>query len=45
MNVVDAFPNMNDWKRRTIRGPINPLDKSTVVSICPKVLHDRKPLP
>jgi hypothetical protein len=42
MSVVGAFPGQ-DWKRRTIRGPINPLDKSTVVSICPKELFDRKP--
>lgn len=40
--AVGAFPGQ-DWKRRTIRGPINPLDKSTVVSICPKELFDRKP--
>ena len=41
MGVVGAFPGI-DWKRRTIRGPINPLDKATVVSICPKILHDKK---
>lgn len=42
MSAVGEFPGIS-WKRRTIRGPINPLDKSTVVSICPKELHDRKP--
>lgn len=39
-NAVGAFP---DLRRRTIRGPSNPLDKATIVSICPKVLEDRKP--
>lgn len=31
-----AFPLMSDIKRRTIRAPVNPMDKSTVVSIFPK---------
>jgi len=30
-------------KRRTIRAEVNPLDKSTVVSIFPKELHEYKP--
>jgi len=42
MSVVGAFPG-TDWKRRTIRGPINPLDKSTIVSIYPKPIEERKP--
>jgi hypothetical protein len=41
MSVVGAFPGMN-WKRMTIRGEVNPMDKSTIVSICPCVLDDRK---
>jgi len=41
MGAVGAFPGI-DWKRRTIRGPVNPLDKATIVSICPKILHDKK---
>lgn len=36
MGVVGQFPLMSDIKRRTIPAPVNPLDKSTVVSICPK---------
>jgi hypothetical protein len=40
--TVGAFPGMN-WKRMTIKGEVNPLDKSTVVSICPKILDDKKP--
>lgn len=42
MSIVGAFPGI-DWKRRTIRGPINPLDKSTVISIYPKEVNERKP--
>lgn len=43
MAQVGAFPGINDWKRRTIRGPINPLDKSTVISIFPKDIEEKKP--
>jgi hypothetical protein len=39
--TVGNFPGL-DWKRRTIRGPINPLDKSTIVSIFPKEINERK---
>jgi hypothetical protein len=42
--AVGAFPGINDWKRRTIRGPINPLDKSTIVSIYSREIpEERKP--
>lgn len=40
MSVI-GIPGL-DWKRRTIRGPINPLDKATVVSIYPKEIHEKK---
>ncbi len=43
MSVVGQFPLMSDIKRRTIRAPVNPLDKSTVVSIFPKLISERKP--
>lgn len=33
---VGSFPGLRDLNRRTIRGPVNPLDKSTIVSIFPK---------
>jgi hypothetical protein len=33
---------MSDLKRRTIRAPVNPLDKSTIVSILPKLIEERK---
>ena len=39
--TIGAFPGM-DWKRRTIRGPINPLDKSTIISIYPKEVNEKK---
>lgn len=42
MSLVGAFPGIG-WKRRTIRGPVNPLDKATVVSIYPKEILEKKP--
>jgi hypothetical protein len=42
MSQVGEFPGMNALKRRTIRAPINPMDKSTVVSILPKYIEERK---
>ena len=42
MGVVGQFPLMSDIKRRTIRAPVNPLDKSTIVSILPKYIEERK---
>jgi hypothetical protein len=42
MAVVGQFPLMSDYKRRTIRAPVNPLDKSTVVSIFPKYILEKK---
>lgn len=40
--MFGQFPLMSDIKRRTIRAPINPLDKSTVVSIYNKYINERK---
>lgn len=40
--LVGEFPGLNQSNRRTIRAPINPLDKSTVVSILPKLIVERK---
>lgn len=42
MAVVGQFP-LQDMMRRTIRGPVNPLDKSTLVSIFPKKINETKP--
>jgi hypothetical protein len=37
--MENAIVNLN---RRTIRSPSNPLDKSTVISILPKTIHEEK---
>ena len=42
MSQVGAFPGMSALRRRTIRGAINPMDKSTIVSIYPKHIVERK---
>lgn len=42
MGIVGQFPLLSDIKRRTIRAPVNPLDKSTVVSIFPKYILEKK---
>lgn len=41
-HVIGQFPLMSDLKRRTIRAPVNPLDKSTIISILPKLIEERK---
>lgn len=42
MSVVGQFPLMSEFKRKTIRAPVNPLDKSTIVSILPKHIIEKK---
>jgi len=37
-----GFPGLQDFRRRTIRAPVNPMDKATVVSIYPKAIEERK---
>jgi hypothetical protein len=39
---VGEFPGIQQTNRRTIRAPVNPMDKSTVVSILPKHISERK---
>jgi len=39
---VGEFPGIAQTTRRTIRAPVNPMDKSTVVSILPKRISERK---
>lgn len=40
---VGEFPGLTTpANRRTIRAPVNPMDKSTVVSILPKYIYERK---
>ena len=36
------LPNWTNTNRRTMRAPVNPLDKSTVVSVYPKEVHTIK---
>lgn len=43
MSVVGEFPGVNAMRRRAIRGPINELDKSTIVSLYPKEIFQRNP--
>jgi len=43
MSQVGEFPGLAVTNRRTIRAAVNPLDKSTVVSILPKEINERKP--
>jgi len=40
--LVGEFPGFANTHKRTIRAPVNPLDKSTVVSILPKLIFERK---
>lgn len=42
MGIVGEFPGLAQTNRRTIRAPVNPMDKSTVVSILPKHISERK---
>jgi hypothetical protein len=42
MSVVGAFPGFSDFRRRTIRAPSNPMDKSTIVSIFPRMIDETK---
>lgn len=37
-----AFTLASDFRRRTVRAPVNPMDKSTVVSIYPRRIEERK---
>lgn len=42
MSVVGAFPGWKEMNRRTVRAPVNPLDKATVVSIFPFEITEKK---
>lgn len=39
---VGEFPGLHQMHKRTIRAPVNPLDKSTIISILPKPIYERK---
>lgn len=43
MSIVGEFPGKNAIGRRTIRGPVNPMDKTTIVSIYPAEIIETKP--
>lgn len=42
MSLVGAFPGIRELRRRTVRQPVNPIDKSTIVSIYPKQIDEVK---
>lgn len=42
MAQVGEFPGLSNNNRRTLRAPVNPMDKSTIVSILPKHIAERK---
>src|SRR5687768_15368088 len=42
MSQVGAFPGIREMRRRTIRAPVNPMDKATIISIYPKPIHEQK---
>lgn len=39
MSLVGGFPSLREMARKTVRGEVNPLDKSTVVSIYPRPIN------
>ncbi len=39
---VGAFPGFQAQRRQTIRAQVNPMDKSTIISIFPKMIHETK---
>jgi hypothetical protein len=41
MSVVGGFPGLLASRRRTTRAPVNPMDKSTVVSIYPRPIEQK----
>jgi hypothetical protein len=42
MSIVGEFPGHSASRRRTIRGPVNPMDKTTIVSIYPEEIDEVK---
>ena len=43
MSLVGEFPGHAAFRRRAVKGPVNPLDKTTIVSIYPQEIDERKP--
>jgi len=42
MSIVGEFPGHSAARRKTIRGPVNPMDKTTIVSIYPSEIDEIK---
>lgn len=42
MTLVGAFPGHSELRRKTVRAPTNPMDKSTIVSIYPRPIDEVK---
>jgi len=42
MSLIGGFPGLREIRRRTIRAPVNPMDKATVISIYPKEINETK---
>lgn len=42
MSLVGGFPGMTAAFRRTVRAPVNPLDRSTIISIYPREINEVK---
>lgn len=40
MSIVGGFPGMNRGHRATMRSPVNPMDKSTIISIYPRLINE-----
>lgn len=43
MSQVGEFPGSSAFKRRITKGPVNPMDKTTIVSIYPSEIIETKP--
>lgn len=43
MSNVGPFPNMKEMMRRAVRGPVSPIDRSTLVSIYPRPINIKNP--
>lgn len=43
MSLVGAFPGWEQMRRHTRRAPVNPLDKSTIISVYPIQIEEKKP--
>jgi hypothetical protein len=42
MSMVGQFPGIRELRRRTVKQPVNPMDKATVFSIYPKDIEEVK---